>query len=633
MLRAAALQTHVAYWEDDFVANRLRWSEQGSSIMGFPPNERSMTWDAWMQLVHPDDRPLNEERRARAMRGESYNAVMLRIVRSDGTLRYLETQAEISRDERGRPIRAVGAVQDVTEREQAAQALRGSEERLRLALQATGLGPWEWDLRTNTVEFSPEWKRQLGYEPDEIAGRYEEWESRLHPDDRERVLTALRDYLGGRQPEYALEFRMRHKDGTYRWIYTRGVALRDVSGTQTHMLGCHLDITERKQLEEQFRQAQKMEAIGRLAAGIAHDFNNLLTVIDGYANLVAEDLGPSHRSRADIGGIQAAARSAANLTRQLLAFSRRQVFQPQILDLNGVLRRVQSLLHRVIGEDVTLTLNLSALGRVSADPGQVEQVLMNLAVNARDAMPNGGELTIETADVDLDEAFVAQHRGATAGKHVLVAVSDTGSGMDETTRAHLFEPFFTTKPLGKGTGLGLATVYGIVKQNRGSIWVYSEAGKGSTFKIYLPVATGVAEPPPPPVEVHAVRGTETVLVIEDQSDVRGVIEKALSHYGYTVVGASNGPEAIATAHAYEGPIHILLTDIILPGASGREIARQVVAARPSVRVLYMSGYTDELIVQHGVLEPGLAFLHKPFTGDTLARRIREVMAADSPPHF
>ncbi len=632
MLRAAAHQAHVAYFEDDFVANRVSWSEQGSRILGLPrPDARSVTWDEWLQFVHPDDRHIFEEDRARAMRGESQSATMFRLVRPDGTLRNVETHVEISRDERGRAVRAVGAIQDVTDRERSAQALRGSQERLHLALQATGLGPWDWDLHTNTVDFSPEWTRQLGYEPDEITGRYEEWESRLHPDDRERVLTALRDYLSGRQQEYATEFRMRHRDGTYRWIYTRGAALRDADGTRTHMLGCHLDITERKQLEEQFLQAQKMEAVGRLAAGIAHDFNNLLTVMHGNAQLVAEDPALSDRSHIELRQIQTAAESAASLTHQLLALSRRQVLQPQSLDLNEVLGRVQRLLDRVIGEDITLTMNLSALNRVSGDPGQFEQVIINLAVNARDAMPNGGQLTIETADVELDEVFVEQHRDATAGRHVLVAVSDTGSGMDETTRAHLFEPFFTTKPFGKGTGLGLATVYGIVKQSGGSIWVYSEPEQGSTFKIYLPVVSGTAESLPPSVDVRAPRGTETVLVVEDHVAVRGVIEKTLSRYGYTVIATANALEALERAQTYPGPIHMILTDLILPGANGREIAKQVVAVRPSIRVLYMSGYTDDVIVHHGVLEPGLAFVQKPFTGSALAKRIREVLAAHSPP--
>jgi PAS domain S-box-containing protein len=630
-LSAAARLARLGYWEDDLLGDRITWSEETCRILGLPLTDRTRTWIAFTQLVHPDDRQAIEECRGQVTRGVAGLRATFRLNHPDGRIRYLETTSEAVRDENGRTIRTVGAVQDISDVLQAEEALRGSQERLQLALNATGLGPWDWDLTTNTVEFWPEWKRQIGYEPDEIPNRYEEWESRLHPDDKERVLTTLRAYLDGREAEYALEFRLRHKNGTYRWIFTRGVVLRDASGRQTHMIGCHLDITERKQLEGRYRQSQKMQAIGQLAGGIAHDFNNLLVVINGYAELIAEELGPSHGSQRDLDEIRAAARSAANLIRQLLAFSRRQILQPQILDLNTVLRRSQRLLGRLIGEHITLTMNLAARGRVSADPGQIEQVMMNLAVNARDAMPDGGRLTIETADVELDEAYVAQHLGATAGKHVLVAVSDSGSGMDEMTRAHLFEPFFTTKLPGQGTGLGLATVYGIVKQSRGSIWVYSELGKGSTFKIYLPVAGAATEAPLPGPDAHAFRGSETVLVVEDQADVRRLIEKTLSRYGYTVLTATDGPEATARALAYEGAIHVMLTDVILPGASGREIARQLAVTHPQLRVLYMSGYTDDVIVQHGVLEPGLAFLQKPFTADTLAQRIREVLAADPPP--
>jgi two-component system, cell cycle sensor histidine kinase and response regulator CckA len=631
-LSAAARLAGLGYWEDDLLGDRVSWSEETCHLLGVPLADCMRTWSEFVQLVHPDDRPAVEQRRRQMRAGaDGFRATFRLTLPESGRIRYLETVSEAVRDESGRTLRTVGAIRDISELVHAQEALRGSQEQLQVALQATGLAPWDWDLTTDEVNFWPEWKRQIGYEPDEVPNRYEEWESRLHPDDKQRVLTTLRAYLAGREAEYALEFRLRHRNGTYRWIYTRGVALRDASGRQTRMIGCHLDITERKQLEERYRQSQKMEAIGQLAGGIAHDFNNLLIVINGCAELIAEELEPSHRSRRDLDGIRAAARSAANLIRQLLAFSRRQILQPQILDLNAVLRRSQRLLGRVIGEHITLTMNLSARSRVSADPGQVEQVMMNLALNARDAMPEGGRLTIETADVELDDAYVAQHLGATAGKHVLVAVSDTGSGMDEATRAHLFEPFFTTKAPGKGTGLGLATVYGIVKQSRGSIWVNSELGKGSTFRICLPVAAAATEAPVAAPDTRAPRGTETVLVVEDQADVRGLIEKTLSRFGYTVITATNGPEATARAQAYVGPIHVMLTDVILPGATGREIARQLAAARPQLRVLYMSGYTDDVIVQHGVLEPGLAFLQKPFTADTLARRIREVLAADSPP--
>jgi CheY-like chemotaxis protein len=338
-------------------------------------------------------------------------------------------------------------------------------------------------------------------------------------------------------------------------------------------------------------------------------------------------------TESDLDEIRAATKSASSLTRQLLAVSRRQILKPQVLDVGQVLGRMHNLLGRVIGENITLLMKRSASFRVTADPGQIEQVIINLAVNARDAMPDGGRLLIETMDVDLDATYVAQHRGSNRGRHVLIAVSDTGVGMDEATLARLFEPFFTTKPAGRGTGLGLATVYGIVKQSGGSIWVYSEPGRGSTFKIYLPAATAGVEPPPAPVDTNALRGTETVLVVEDQAGVRGLIEKTLHRFGYTVIAASTGSEAVAAAVAHRGPIHLMLTDVVLPGASGREAARQVLAVRPTVRVLYMSGYTDDAIVHHGILDPGLAFIEKPFTADDLARRIREVLEADRPPLF
>jgi nitrogen-specific signal transduction histidine kinase/ActR/RegA family two-component response regulator len=396
------------------------------------------------------------------------------------------------------------------------------------------------------------------------------------------------------------------------------------------MIGCHLDVTERKELEDQYRQAQKMQAIGELAGGIAHDFNNLLTAMDGYADLVAQQLGPADPLQRDVAEIRAAARSAGNLTRQLLAFSRRQILKPQVLDPNQVLRRIERLLGRVIGENIILVINASAASHVTVDAGQLEQVMLNLAVNARDAMPNGGRLLIETADVDLDATYAVQHAGAKAGKHVLIAVSDTGAGMDEATRARLFEPFFTTKPVSRGTGLGLATVYGIVKQSGGSIWVYSEPRKGSTFKIYLPVATATTSGSDASLDTRALRGTESVLVVEDQASTRSVIEKSLGRFGYKVIATASGHDAVAAARVHGRTIDVMLTDVVLPDGSGREAARQVLAEYPGVRVLYMSGYTDDAIVQHGVLEPGLAFIQKPFTMDDLARKIREVLAAKPP---
>jgi len=387
------------------------------------------------------------------------------------------------------------------------------------------------------------------------------------------------------------------------------------------------DVTERQKLEQQFRQAQKMEAVGRLAGGIAHDFNNLLTVITSYAEILLEDLTSQDPRRADMDEIRKAAVSAAGLTRQLLAFSRQQVLEPRVLNVNAVLASAEKLLQRLLGEDIELVAALTPeIGAVKADPGQLEQVIVNLAVNARDAMPDGGKLTIETANADMDEAYARVHPPAKPGQYVVLAVSDTGVGMDEQTQRRIFEPFFTTKEVGKGTGLGLATVYGIVKQSGGFIWVYSEPGQGTTFKIYVPrVDEPVEAVAPPAAPRESLRGAETVLLVEDAAAVRAVTRQVLDRLGYTVLEAPNGKVALHLATKHHGPIHLLLTDVVMPELGGRQLAEQLTALRPELRVLYASGYTDDAVVRHGVLKPGSAYLQKPFTPEVLARKVREVL--------
>jgi signal transduction histidine kinase/CheY-like chemotaxis protein len=391
------------------------------------------------------------------------------------------------------------------------------------------------------------------------------------------------------------------------------------------------DISERNQLEQQLRQAQKMEAVGRLAGGIAHDFNNLLTAIFGYADLLAEDLPPGSPAQADVKEIRTAANRASALTRQLLAFSRQQVLQPVVLNVNEVVRDLENMLQRVLGEDVELEAHFAAdLGNARADPGQLEQVILNLAVNARDAMPTGGKLTIETANVDLDEHYAQTHRPVVPGRYVMIAVSDTGIGMDAATQARMFEPFFTTKEPGKGTGLGLATAYGIVKQSGGYIWVYSEVGGGATFKIYLPRVDAPADVVAAPPELGTVAGIETVLLAEDDPLLLPLARDVLKRLGYTVLEARTPADAVAVAQAHAGIIHLLISDVVMPGESGLQLARRLLEVRPNLRVLYISGYSDEAVVRHGLLDPGTTFLQKPFTPAALARKVRELLDAPRP---
>jgi len=390
------------------------------------------------------------------------------------------------------------------------------------------------------------------------------------------------------------------------------------------------DVTKRASLEDQLRQSQKLEAIGRLAGGIAHDFNNILTAIMGYGALLQAGFDERDPRRQEVEEIKKAVRRASSLIQQLLAFSRRQVLQLRVLDLNAVVLNIQQLLQRLIGEDIELIIRPTpALGRVKADPGQIEQVLMNLALNARDAMPQGGKLTIETVNVMIDETFARRYLVSQPGPYVMLSVSDTGMGMDAETQAHIFEPFFTTKEQGKGTGLGLATVYGIVKQSGGSIFVYSEPEKGAICKIYLPrvdeplthldVVKAVIEP---------LRGTETILLVEDEESVRELVRKVLQRNGYTILEAADGEEAVEICQKHDGEIHLLVTDVVMPRMSGREVAETLMVSRPKTKVLYMSGYTDDAIVRHGVLDSMTAFLQKPFTPETLMRKVRDVLDSD-----
>ena len=445
----------------------------------------------------------------------------------------------------------------------------------------------------------------------------------------EEDVARLHKYLTTDRPDLrsAGNWRHRRRDGKILDVEIYSHNLR-FAGRPAVLVVVH-DLTEQRRLEEQLLQSQKMDAIGRLAGGIAHDFNNLLTTILGYCQMLLANPQLEVSMRADIEEVHGAASSAAGLTRQLLAFSRKQIIEPVNLDLNSALSRLERMLQRLIGENIQITLRLDEqLKTVLLDPVQVDQIVMNLAVNARDAMPKGGVLTIETANVDLDESYARQHLSVSAGEYVMLAVSDTGKGMSADVLTHVFEPFFTTKAFGQGTGLGLATVYGIVRQNRGHIWVYSEPNQGATIKMYFPALPRPSVRPSPasPAE-NAPVGTETILVVEDDPRLRLLTRKSLERCGYRVLVTGEGNEALRVAASHEGPIHLLLTDVVMPGLSGKAVATAIARTRPDTRVLYCSGYTEDAIVHHGVLEAGVAFLEKPFTPNGLARKVRDVLDA------
>jgi PAS domain S-box-containing protein len=442
----------------------------------------------------------------------------------------------------------------------------------------------------------------------------------FHTDDPEFIaIAAHRKALAGQSVTYEIDWQKHVFDSHVQ-------PLKGSDGQLLGVIGVALDITDRKHLADQLRVSQKMQAVGELAGGVAHDFNNLLMIVKGHAEMLLDRIDSSS-ARHNLEQIQGATERAATLTRQLLAFSRKQVLQPKVLDLNDVVAGMIKMFSRVIGENIDLAfLPGSKLAPVKADPGQMEQVLLNLVVNARDAMPDGGRLTIETCNVELDSASASQHPVMEAGSYVMLIVTDTGCGMDAGTQARIFEPFFTTKGQGKGTGLGLATVYGVVKQSGGFIWVYSEVDHGSTFKIYLPqVNADLERGAPEKTSRGAHPGTETVLFVEDEESVRELVRDYLGKSGYRVLEAADGIQALETASAHRGPIHILVTDVVMPRLSGRELVTRITAVRPELKILYISGYTDDSIFRHGVLEGGVAFLQKPFNLKDLAQKIRQVL--------
>jgi PAS domain S-box-containing protein len=515
---------------------------------------------------------------------------------------------------------------DLTARRNAEKAREEAEAKFRMLVEKVAAISYiaELGVHGEWLYVSPQVETIFGFSASEWLTDSREWVKHVHPDDFKIVEAA--EEASKRGERFQAEYRVIRKDGRVIWVSDTAVVVEG-SGTHPLMEGIIVDITERKQLETQLQQARRMEAIGRLAGGIAHDFNNLLTIIKGYAELALQRPKISPELHTDIERIEDASERASTLVRQLLAFSRRQVLQPKLVDLNSIVLGLDKLLRRLMDEDIQMSTQAGkTIATIKADPGQIEQVIMNLVVNARDAMPEGGKLTVETCDVELDAAYASEHVSVKPGRYVMLAVSDTGVGMSADTAAHIFEPFYTTKESGRGTGLGLSTVYGIVKQSGGYIWVYSEPGRGSTFKVYLPRVDEPAEAlPAGKMPVTNQTGSETILLVEDQPQVRELAHMVLAGKGYAVMVAATPQEAERACERQDREIDLLLTDVIMPGVSGRELAKRLTLRQPNMRVLYMSGYTFNVIAQGGMLEDGMAFLQKPFTPSTLAEKVREVL--------
>jgi len=604
----------------DMHGNRIYNSLSYERVLGYSPKELQSS--SSFEQIHPEDRERVKATAEEARQTGVGRPTEYRFRHKDGTWRVLESTASVIRNSRGEPEKMVIVNRDITERKRAVEAAQRSETSFRTVVGDAPYGIFQADLTGKLLMVNPALEKMLGYKSqDELlevslaSGIYR------HPAEYQKI----NDLFQRNQHFKDIEVEWKRKDGTFITVRCSGWTVKDESRAYIEVFA--EDVTERRVLERQLRMAQKMEAVGRLSGGIAHDFNNLLGVIIGYIQVMKRNLVPGQPSHEYAEEIEKAGQRAVSLTRQLLAFSRQQVLEPVILNLNTLVSDMEKMLSRLIGEDIQLNLILDpVIGQVKADPGQIEQVVMNLAVNARDAMADGGKLTIQTLNAELDSAFASEHPGSVPGQYVMLAVTDTGTGMDPEIQAQIFEPFFTTKGRDKGTGLGLATVYGVVKQSNGYITVDSEKGKGASFKIYLPrikkpIATRTKNIQTP----LTVGGSETILLVEDAEPLRMLARLFLEENGYQVLTAANGSEAQQVAAQFAGPIDLLLTDVVMPGINGRVLAERLATSYPAMKVLYMSGYTDSFIAGHGVLEDGTHLLHKPITEEALMRKVRELL--------
>jgi PAS domain S-box-containing protein len=608
----------------DTAGRNASWNEGVERVLGF--SEGDFIGRSVVEIFPPEARAsgVPQEELATAAREGSASDDRW-MMRKDGSRFWASGITSALRGRHGELVGFTKVLRDRTAEKQLEEERRASEQRLFTALAAARMGTWEWEIATDRARLDEGLARVFGVEPGDIP-TLDEMLTRIHADDRAAVALAFRQSAES-GAALDIEFRIVRSDGSVRWLRGHGKVLFDAGGDPTRLTGACVDITERRHTEEQLRQVQRMDAVGRLAGGVAHEVNNMMTAILGFTDLL---LDPGHAGdpRGDLLQIRKAAGRAAIVTAQLLAFSRRQMLRPRVVDLNVVVTELQPMLPRLMGEDKEVEVALAPeLWPVHADRGQLEQVVINLALNARDAMPRGGRFTIETANVELDEDYIGRHPGTTMarGPYVRLVVSDTGGGIPTDVQGRIFEPFFTTKPVGQGTGLGLSMVYGIIKQSGGFVWVYSEPGHGTSFKLYLPRAAALPEVVTPPGGYEVPRGEETVLVVEDDPLVRHLSARLLASQGYATLEARNGREALELLQAHEDRVQLVLTDVVMPELGGAEFARHVEQLQPGLPVLFMSGFTDHEVVRRGLLDPGAPYLQKPFDAATLGRRVREIL--------
>ncbi len=632
---AARLAAIVAFSADAIVGKTVEgvitsWNVAAERIFGYSKDE--MIGQSIYRLVPPE---LHDSERAlleQVSRGEPVQLAETERITKDGRRLRISVSVSPIRDAYDRVVGASSIKRDITERKEAEEALRQSQERLRLAVRAARMGTWRWELESNALSWDEGLELLYDLSPGQKITRYEEFLERVHPDDRLFVETSIERALSDRG-SLDYEFRVVLPNGRVRWLADQGRVVRDEAGKTLYMTGVCLDVTERKHVEERLRQAQRMESVGQLAGGIAHEANNMMSVVLGCADYVLQRSDLPEPVRQDVEQIWKAAKRTAGVTQQLLAFSRRQVLQPQVLDLNTTINGLEPILSRTLGEASGLRMHLSPdLGRVRADPGQLEQVLLNLTLNARDAMADGGRLTIETMNVVLDPQYIAAKpvESLKPGEYAALVVTDTGHGMDRETLSRVFEPFFTTKGVGQGTGLGLSTAYGIVKQSGGFIWAYSEPGLGTTFKLYFPAVTDSQEAADAPGETPIAHPDEVVLIAEDEPMVRGIMARTLRECGYSVLEAADGREALEILEARQGAVSLIVADVVMPGLGTREMAARLAEKWPRVPVLFTSGYTGLDVVGRGLLEEGRDFIQKPLAPEVLIRRVRQMVDSKVP---